>query len=82
MKRWFEREKFQAFVKEKCEIPEESFGRITQVYRDFFNRFSLELGGRIHHGRDCAWNSNWTIFTTACMLGCMRRFICLCAVSV
>lgn len=58
------REKFQTFVKEKCAIPEESFGKIVQVYRDFFNRFMLELGGSIGSSGDCAWNPRWTVFTT------------------
>jgi len=58
------RKKFQAFVKEKCAIPEESFGKIEQVYRDFFNRFLLELGGRIGRNGDCVWSRHWTIFTT------------------
>lgn len=58
------REKFQTFVKEKCAIPEESFGRIAQVYQDFFNRFFLELGGRAGGSGNYVWNPNWTVFTT------------------
>jgi len=58
------RRKFQTFVKDKCVIPEESFGRIKLVYRDFFNRVALELGEFSTSGEDFAWNSNWSIFTT------------------
>lgn len=58
------REKFQTFVKEKCVISDESFGKIAQVYRDFFNRFLLELGGRIRQNGDYVWGKNWRIFTT------------------
>jgi len=58
------REKFQTFVKEKCVIPDESYSKIAQVYRDFFNRFLLELGGRIGRNGDCVWSRHWTIFTT------------------
>lgn len=59
------RKKFQTFVKEKCVIPDESFGKIAQVYRDFFNRFLLELGGGgINQNGDYVWNTRWKIFTT------------------
>lgn len=58
------REKFQTFVKEKCVIPDESYGKIAQVYRDFFNRFLLELGGGIYQRGDYVWNTGWTVFTT------------------
>lgn len=58
------REKFQTFVKEKCAIPEGSFGRIAQVYQDFFNRFFLELGGNAGGSGNYVWNPTWTVFTT------------------
>lgn len=58
------RQKFQAFVKDNCVIPEESFGKLKMVYRDFFNRFAIELGGNIQSRNDSAWISDWTIFTT------------------
>jgi hypothetical protein len=60
------REKFQCFVRDKCIIPEESFSKIGAVYRDFFNRFALELPGantfRQSHGY--SWSDRWTMFTT------------------
>jgi len=58
------REKFQTFIKEKCAIPTESFDKIAVVYRDFFNRFMLELGGGMQQNGDYVWNPEWKIFTT------------------
>jgi hypothetical protein len=59
------REKFQNFVREKCLIPDEAFGEISEVYHDFFNRFSLEsttIGiGRRH---EYSWHNSWVLFTT------------------
>ena len=57
-------EKFRDFVKNKCEVPEAAFGKIGSVYRDFFNRFALELGGKVNRQEDYAWCPDWTIFTT------------------
>lgn len=57
------RGRFQLFVKEKCSIPERSFEAISTVYQDFFNRFSVELGG-MNKSKEYAWNTNWVIFTT------------------
>jgi len=57
------KEKFQKFVKEKCVIPAESYGKIQMVYQDFFNRIAVELGEKSSK-RDYAWNTSWTIFTT------------------
>ena len=55
--------KFQKFIKEKCAIPD-TYSKIEKVYRDFFNRFAMELGGGIAHNRQFRYNPNWTIFTT------------------
>lgn len=60
--------KFQNFIKDNCAIPE-TFANIEKVYRDFFNRFALELdGGGITHSeqydRQYRYNNSWTIFTT------------------
>ena len=59
------RGKFRKFVKEKCEIPEESRDKIKMVYKDFFNRFALELSGsNINQRNEYAWQRDWSIFTT------------------
>jgi len=59
------RGKFRKFVKEHCEIPVASRGKIKMVYKDFFNRFALELGGRnMKEGNEYAWQRDWSIFTT------------------
>lgn len=57
--------KFQKFVRDRCLIPNEAFSRITEVYHDFFNRFSLEstAAGQSVRG-SFWWYSNWTMFTT------------------
>ena len=54
--------KFQDFVNKKCNIPN-TFTEIAKVYRDFFNRFAIELGSYDLNG-EFAYNSNWVIFTT------------------
>jgi len=58
------RRRFQVFVKEKCEIPEDSFDKIGLVYQDFFNRLFLELGGSQGRRGRFVWNPKWSIFTT------------------
>jgi hypothetical protein len=58
------RERFQNFVREKCTIAEESFGKIAKVYHDFFNRFALEFGGETRYGPKYLHDPTWTIFTT------------------
>jgi hypothetical protein len=54
--------KFQDFINDKCNIPK-TFIKIAKVYRDFFNRFAIELGSYDTSG-EFAYNSNWVIFTT------------------
>lgn len=59
------RGKFKNFVREKCEIPEESYDKIKVVYQDFFNRFALEFGGQnIEAVSDFWFQRDWSIFTT------------------
>lgn len=60
--------KFHSFVREKCVIPQESFDKISEVYRDFFNRFwheSTRKGTPIYgqRGKYC-YCTEWTMFTT------------------
>ncbi len=55
--------KFQSFIKDRCDIPE-TFTEIKKVYRDFFNRIAIELGGDYRKEGIYAYNTNWTIFTT------------------
>jgi hypothetical protein len=58
---------FHSFVREKCLIPDSSFGKISQVYSDFFNRLCVESDTQnvlyLSRGkyRYCA---NWGMFTT------------------
>lgn len=59
------REKFQSFVREKCEIPDESFDKIGHVYKDLFNRFALELAADgVDYLESYYYQHNWAIFTT------------------
>lgn len=59
------RDKFQNFVRNKCAIPDESFGKIRLAYRDFFNRFALELkADGVQSHRRFSWCNQWTLFTT------------------
>jgi hypothetical protein len=61
------RGKFRKFVKENCEIPVASRGKIKMVYKDFFNRFALEnefAGVDIGQMNEYAWQKYWSIFTT------------------
>ena len=58
-------EKFQNFVREKCLIPNEAFGKISDVYHDFFNRFCLESTVAGYTMRDkYSWYNSWVLFTT------------------
>jgi len=57
------RQKFQAFIKEKCAIPETSYNTIEAVFKDFFNRFALETTPYAVKSQ-FAWSNSWTIFTT------------------
>lgn len=63
------RTKFQNFVREQCLPSEEAYGRISEVYRDFFNRLYKEsetsrsdifLRTRSGH----LYCNTWTMFTT------------------
>lgn len=59
------RGKFQSFVREKCLIPEGSFDKIGKVYKDFFNRFALELQASGTNSKGGHYYQNdWAIFTT------------------
>lgn len=59
------KEKFQRFVREKCAISKDRLAQIRNVYRDLFNRFSMEFGfSQQRHKGDCYWNPSWVIFTT------------------
>jgi hypothetical protein len=60
------KQKFQAYVREKCIIPDTSFDKIRDVYQDFFNRFALELpsDGKVLRSRNYHYHSRWKIFTT------------------
>lgn len=62
------RDKYRKFVKDKCLIPDQSFGKISNVYKDFFNRLFLESTSPRSYvdyqkGGYC-YSTNWTIFTT------------------
>jgi len=58
------KQKFQAFIKENCSIPESSFTNIGRIFKDFFNRVASESGGGYNTLLDFAFNYDWTIFTT------------------
>lgn len=58
------KKKFESFVREKCAIPDGSYGHIRMVYRDFFNRIALELKNGVAKKKECAWRDDWVIFTT------------------
>jgi hypothetical protein len=62
------KEKFHSFVREKCLIPKPSFNKISEVYRDFFNRFWREsnthLSDTYRSSGPYRYCTDWTMFTT------------------
>ena len=62
------RDKFQNFVREKCLIPARSYGKIREVYQDFFNRLWVEATSRSSPPSKTKGNyrycETWTMFTT------------------
>jgi hypothetical protein len=61
------RQIFHSFVRENCLIPEPSFDKISQVYRDFFNRFWVESDRKnlLYQAKGkYRYCLNWAMFTT------------------
>jgi len=58
------REKLQNFVRDRCLIPDDAFGKISRVYQDLFNRFAHEFGGETYKPRSNFYHSRWSMFTT------------------
>jgi len=55
------RERFERFTRAKCEIPEESLGKIEETYEQLFKYFGDRIGGQSYGGRLIG---DWSIFTT------------------
>jgi len=62
------KDKFQKFVRNKCRIPPESFAKISQVYKDFFNRLITEATSLssppVTQRRGHRYCRTWAMFTT------------------
>lgn len=62
------KDKFQNFVRKKCQIPEESFDKIYTVYKDFFNTIfqATSSSSSMTHkfNKDHMYCPSWSIFTT------------------
>lgn len=60
--------KFQSFVRERCQIPNETdHKRIAEVYQDFFNRLWFESENKSSNylrSQNYFYCRNWSIFTT------------------
>ena len=55
------RERFERFTRSKCEVPEDSLGKIEEAYGRLFKYFGERTGGRSHG----EWVvDEWPLFTT------------------